>query len=282
MRSERHFTQSSSLSSSPSASQNGDTLTAAASCTNRAVGLLDSSAPISTTPNANQNQNQNAPPASNVRAGATENGAAAATPAPVTAATGAGAEALSSEQLERELLDKRLRIRCICLAALAELAFNNRNSRLLVQANAIYAVGSLLFSYSCRSATSSPNASFSRSSSSSASSSTATAASAGPSSSSGVSDTGSLCNTLTQNAGDDLLLQQYKKQQRELVALLHTCAFRALRILYCQERNRRVFKALLPVSMFELFVNIGKTELELREPRSYRDLVIQFANLPVR
>ena len=63
---------------------------------------------------------------------------------------------------------------------------------------------------------------------------------------------------------------------------MHTCAFRTLRILYCQERNRRVFKALLPVAMFELFVNIGNTELELRNPRSYRDLVAQFASLPVR
>ena len=49
-----------------------------------------------------------------------------------------------------------------------------------------------------------------------------------------------------------------------------------------RERKRRVFRALLPVAMFELFVDIGNTELELRDPRYDRRLVAQFASLPVR
>ena len=83
------------------------------------------------------------------------------------------------------MLDERLRLRCICLAALAALSFNDRNARLLVQANAMYAMSSLLLSHSCRAAGStSPNASQSLNSSSticSTISSSSSSTSAGPS-----------------------------------------------------------------------------------------------------
>ncbi|XP_062517831.1 serine/threonine-protein kinase Nek10-like [Corticium candelabrum] len=44
---------------------------------------------------------------------------------------------------------------------------------------------------------------------------------------------------------------------------LQNTAFRALRFLFCKERNRRLFKQLFPPDLFEMFIDVGHYNLEL-------------------
>jgi NIMA (never in mitosis gene a)-related kinase len=62
---------------------------------------------------------------------------------------------------------------------------------------------------------------------------------------------------------------------------LQNTAFRALRILFCKERNRRLFKHLFPPDLFEQFIDVGHYNLDLfsYEPMTQRINLMQESEL---
>ncbi|XP_061186179.1 serine/threonine-protein kinase Nek10-like [Saccostrea echinata] len=59
-------------------------------------------------------------------------------------------------------------------------------------------------------------------------------------------------------------------EETKLCKSLQKYSFRALRFLFSMERNRRLFKRLFPVDLFEMFINIGHYKQDLNE---YKPLV---------
>ncbi|XP_056007896.1 serine/threonine-protein kinase Nek10-like isoform X2 [Ostrea edulis] len=66
-------------------------------------------------------------------------------------------------------------------------------------------------------------------------------------------------------------------EETKLCKSLQKYSFRALRFLFSMERNRRLFKRLFPVDLFEMFINIGHYKQDLNE---YKPLVEKINRLP--
>ncbi|KAJ8313779.1 hypothetical protein KUTeg_008340 [Tegillarca granosa] len=66
------------------------------------------------------------------------------------------------------------------------------------------------------------------------------------------------------------------EKERKLVKNLQRNAFRALRFLFSMERNRRLFKSLFPPDLFEMFINIGHYNRDLKK---YKSLVEEINSL---
>ena len=56
-------------------------------------------------------------------------------------------------------------------------------------------------------------------------------------------------------------------------------AFRTLRFLFSMERNRRMFKQLFPAELFEMFIDVGHYNKDLK---AYKQVVDKLNSLPVR
>ena len=62
-------------------------------------------------------------------------------------------------------------------------------------------------------------------------------------------------------------------------ALFQMSAFRTLRFLFSMERNRRMFKQLFPAELFEMFIDVGHYNKDLK---AYKQVVDKLNSLPVR
>ncbi|KAK7477969.1 hypothetical protein BaRGS_00030798 [Batillaria attramentaria] len=69
----------------------------------------------------------------------------------------------------------------------------------------------------------------------------------------------------------------FRERERKLVKKLQMNAFRTLRFLFSMERNRRMFKQLFPAELFEMFIDVGHYNKDLK---AYVPLVEKLNSLP--